>query len=129
MNLLKAHFFTRQQMDLETVNLGTFDPHVLGLTVNHHLVVAIAAGELSPLRQVDDEIKAIRLEGLVELGEVLTSSVLDHEGPRPSFHPRVARQVKVGHPPCKKVLNVVQLCETQKVRLSHVLMGYTLTHL
>ena len=126
MNLLKAHFFTRQQMDLETVNLGTFDPHVLGLTVNHHLVVAIAAGELSPLRQVDDEIKAIRLEGL---GEVLTSSVLDHEGPRPSFHPRVARQVKVGHPPCKKVLNVVQLCETQKVRLSHVLMGYTLTHL
>ena len=104
LNFLKAHFFTRQQIDLETVNLGTFDPHVLGLTVNHHLVVAIAAGELSPLRQVDDEIEAIRLEGLVELGEVLTSSVLDHEGPRPSLHPRVARQVKVGHPPCKKVL-------------------------
>ena len=118
-----------EKLRLETVNLGTFDPHVLGLTVNHHFVVAIAAGEVSPLRQVDDEIEAIRLEGLVELGEVLTSSVLDHEGPRPSFHPRVARQVKVGHPPCKKVLNVVQLCETQKVRLSHVLMGYTLTHL
>ena len=89
-------------MDLETINLGTFDPHVLGLTVNHHLVVAIAAGEVSPLRQVDDEIEAILLEGLVELRVVLTSS--DHEGPRPSLHPRVARQVKVGHPPCKKVL-------------------------
>ena len=98
-------FFTTQEMDLETINLGTFDPHVLGLTVNHHLVVAIAAGEVSPLRQVDDEIEAIRLEGLVELGEVLTSSVLDHEGLRPSFHPRVARQVKVAHPPCKKKIN------------------------
>ena len=116
-------------MELETVNLSTFDPHILGLTINHHFVVAIASSEHSPLCQVDDEKEAIFLEGLIELRVVLTSSVLDHEGPRPSLHPRVARQVKVGHPPCKKVLNVVQLCETQKVRLSHVLMGYTLTHL
>ena len=99
-------------MDLETVNLSTFDPHVLGLTVNHHFIVVIVASEHSPLRQVDDEIEAIRLEGLVELRVVLISSGLDHEGPRLSFHPRVAGQVKVGHPPCKKEQDDVQLCKT-----------------
>ena len=72
---------------------------MLGLTVNHHFVVVIVAGEHPTLSQVDDEIEAVLLEGLVELGVVLAVSVPDHQGSRLSLLPRVARQVKVGHPP------------------------------
>ena len=88
-----------KQSDLETVNLSTFDLDILGLTVNHHFIVVIVAGEHSTLSQVDDEIEAVLLEGLVELGVVLAVSVPDHQGPRLSLLPRVARQVEVAHPP------------------------------
>ena len=89
------------QTDLETVNLGTFDPHILGLTVDHHFVVVIVAGEHSPLSQVDNQIEAVLLEGFVELSVVLAMSVLDHKGSRISFLVRVAGQIKVAHPPCE----------------------------
>jgi len=86
------------------------------LTIYHDFVALFIASENSSFSQVHDEIEAVLLESIVELGVILVGSPSDHQSPRLSSHPGVGVEVEVGHPPGKSSnLKISWLIDLEKI--------------